>query len=206
MSNSEKKFLEKNFRYFWVFINMRIIILEEQYNRLKEQISLSTLTPKVMGVEVVELVDKVNNYVDNVRPDIESRGKKLFPVNDMVVKNPNFKNTPQYRELKDKEDAYDHQLASAVAASMFGPQLSDIIGKANEVRGGLRMFFKGSSSKGVGKFEQFTSGWEEDNNNNRIGIEIGKRYPNKDINFYSNEVMKNIQSGNYYDSTGKKKS
>jgi len=182
---------------------MRIILLEEQYNRLKEQRSLTSL---IIPTISAELVDKVNNYVDDIRPDIESRGKKLFPANDMVVKNSNFKNTPQYRELKDKEDAYDHQLASAVAASMFGPKLSDIIGKANEVRGGLRMFFKGSSSKGIGKFEQFTSGWEEDNNNNRIGIEIGKRYPNKDINFYSNEVVKNIQSGNYYDSTGKKKS
>ena len=187
---------------------MRIIILEEQYNRLKEQISLSTIIPK--GREIVnkgmEIVNKVNSYVDNIKPDIESRGKKLFPANDMVAKNPNFKNTLQYRELKDKEDAYDHQLASAVAASMFGSELSDIIGKANEVRGGLRMFFKGSSSKGIDKFEQFTSGWDEDNNNNKIGIEIATRYPNKDINFYSNEVVKNIQLGNYYDSTGKKKS
>ena len=69
---------------------MRIIILEGQYNRLKEQISLSGLIP--MGKEIV---DKINNYVNNVKPDIESRGKKLFPANDMVVKNPNFKNILQ---------------------------------------------------------------------------------------------------------------
>jgi hypothetical protein len=188
---------------------MKIVITESQYLKLNEQTSLMsrlnldavTKSSSIIG----NTAKNINLFVNEIRPDIENRAKKLFPANDMVIKNPNFKKTPQYRELKDKEDAYAHQLASAMGTSLFGAQFSNLIGKANEVKGGLRMFFKGSPSKNIGKYEQFTSGWDEDNKNNEIGIELGKKFLNKDINFYSTEVVKNIQSGNYYDSTGIKK-
>ncbi len=190
---------------------MKILLRQSQYNTLLEQdLSLNSKLLKMFstsGVEdVYHKIESFSYFVDNIKPRIEEMGKKLYPANDMVAKNPKFKNTPEYRELKDKEDAYAHQLASAMAGSMFGPSLADMIGKANEVKGGLRMFFKGSSSKGVGKFEQFTSGWDEDNANNQVGIEIAKKFPNKDLQFYSDEVVKNINQKNYYDSTGKKKS
>lgn len=190
---------------------MKILITQSQYNTLLEQNSgLKSELLKMFStsgiLDIYRKIERFSYFVDDIRPRIEEMGKKLYPANDMVAKNPKMKNTPEYRELKDKEDAYDHQLASAMAASMLGPNLSDIIGNANEIKGGLRMFFKGSPSKGIGKFEQFTSGWDEDNANNQIGIEIAKKFPNKDLQFYSNEVVKNINQKNYYDSTGKKKS
>lgn len=193
---------------------MKILLRQSQFNTLLEQdldlgsklMSIGTSGISKLSKDIYDKYEMFSTFVDDIRPRIEEMGKKLYPANDMVAKDPKLKTTPQYRDLKDKEDAYDHQLASAMAASMFGPSFSDIIGKANEIKGGLRMFFKGSPSKGVGKFEQFTSGWDEDNANNQIGIEIAKKFPNKDLQFYSNEVVKNINQKNYYDSTGKKKS
>lgn len=170
--------------------------------------------PGPISITNLELLD-VNSIIqknlpkiekfNSVRPQIEEMGKKFFPANEMAKRNPEFKKTPEYREMKDKEDAFDHQLASAFASNLFGPDLAGLIGYANEIRGGGRMFFKGSSSQGIEKFKKFTSGWVEDTANNAIGIEIGKIYPYKNLEFYSQQVLKNMESGNYYDSTGKKK-
>ena len=189
---------------------MKYIITEEQYSILKEQNLIVRYLDSKGGIPrmsklIADKYSKLIHFVDVTRPQIEEMGKKIYPANEMASKNPKLKNTPEYRELKDKEDAYDHQLASAIASSIFGPEFSELLGKANEIKGGLRMFFKGSPSKGIDKFEQFTSGWEEDNANNQIGIELGKKYPNKNIQFFSDLVVKNIENKNYYDSTGKKK-
>jgi len=167
---------------------------------------ISVLSLKTLDITpfVQKNLAKIEKF-NSVRPQIEEKGKKLFPANEMVKKNPEFKKTPEYRDLKDKEDAFDHQLASAFASSLFGPDLSKVIGYANEIKGGARMFFKGGSSQGIEKFKKFTSGWTEDNANNAIGVQIGNLYPYKDLEFYSPQVLKNIESGNYYDSTGKKK-
>lgn len=185
---------------------MKYIITETQHQRLKEQILNDKLTPLHLASWIASMSEKFGYFVDRIKPDVERRAKNNFPTNEKVSKDPNFKKTPEYRELKDKEDAFAHQLASAVATSMFGSEFSDILGKLNEIKGGLRMFLKGSPSKGIERFEQFTSGWTEDNENNKIGIEIGEKYPNRNLDFYSNEVLKNIQVKNYYDSTGRKKS
>ena len=156
-------------------------------------------------LQVYENKEKLNHFINKIRPEIEERAKRLFPANDLVKKDPNFKNSPKYRELKDKEDAYAHQLASAMAASIFGEISAAVIGQANEIKGALRIFFKGAPNKGIGRFEKFSSGWDEDNANNMIGIQIAQKYPNKNLDFYSQMVLKNIQSNNYFDSTGKKK-
>jgi hypothetical protein len=188
---------------------MEILITENQYKLLKEQNLFARALESRDGIQtlvklIVNGIDKITNYVEVIRPKIENMGKKLFPANEMILKNPKLKGTKEYRELKDKEDAFDHQLASAVASSMFGPQFSEILGYANEIKGGLRMFFKGSKSQNIGRFEQFTSGWAEDNANNKIGIELGKQHRNKSLEELSRIVVGNINSGNYYDSTGKK--
>lgn len=190
---------------------MKIIITEKQYSLIKEQFPQEKMASVLgglgtFGVFVSKNIDQMDKFANEIRPEIERKGMQLFPANDMVKKDPKLRSTPEYRELKDKEDAYDHQLASALATSMFGPTFADLIGKANEIKGGLRMFLRGSSKQNIGKFEKFTSGWDEDNANNEIGIELGTKYPNRDIEFYSQQVIKNINSKNYYDSTGKKKS
>lgn len=184
--------------------------IKKQFGYLKEQNIINKFIDSygekvTLGEFVIRQYGKFKYFVDEITPRIEKMAKMLYPANDIVKKDQNLKSSPQYRELKDKEDAYAHQLASAVAASIFGPVISDLIGKANEIKGGLRMFFKGAPSKGIEKYEQFTSGWKEDNLNNSIGIELGKKYPNRDMYFFSNLVVKNIENKNYYDSTGNKK-
>lgn len=192
---------------FYIYNIMKIILSEKQYFLLSEQlVHLSPINSLPLIAKLKDDKDNWDYFTNVVRPEIEKRGQKLFPANEMVVKNPKFKLTPEYRELKDKEDAYDHQLASAMVASMFGSIIGSMIGQANEIKGALRIFFKGAPSKGVGRFEKFSSGWDEDNANNSIGISLAQKYPKKTLDFYSQEVLKNIQSKNYFDSTGKKKS
>lgn len=185
---------------------MKYIITEQQYVRIIEQEDSIFKNLGGMGTLAYDLTKKIANFANEIRPKIEDLGKKFFPANDMVKKDPKFKTTPQYRELKDQEDAYCHQLASAMATAIFGPISANIIGKANEIKGGLRMFFKGSAAKGIGKYEKFTSGWEEDDANNQVGIELATKFPKKDLNFYSQQVLQNIKTKNYFDSTGNKKS
>ena len=179
-------------------------LLEQNSSLFRPGTYLTTTKIGQTGIKIMDGFKKFENFLEVIRPDIENRGKKLFPANDLAGKNPNFKKTIEYRTLKDKEDAFDHQLSSAVLTSLLGIGLADTIGVANEIKGGLRIFFKGLPSKGIGRFEEITSGWNEDNANNSIGVEIAKKYPNKDINFYQGQVLNNINSKNYFDSTGKK--
>lgn len=185
----------------------QMLITSRRYENLTEQ-TYSSATNNLMVFQNILNKEKRkwNEFNDVIRPKIEMMGKKFFPANEMASKNPKFKNSMEYRVLKDKEDAYAHQLASAVLASMFGSIFAKMVGKANEIKGAFRIFFKGAPGRGIKKFQTFSSGWDEDNANNEIGVEIAMKYPNKDLEFYSTEVIKNINSNNYYDSTGNKKS
>ena len=106
---------------------MKYIITEEQYSILKEQNLIVRYLDSKGGIPrmsklIADQYSKLIHFVDVTRPQIEEMGKKIYPANEMASKNPKLKNTPEYRELKDKEDAYDHQLASAIASSIFGPE------------------------------------------------------------------------------------
>lgn len=188
---------------------MKIIITESQKNNLINTISEQNniASPHTISGSMFfiyrELKQKWDEFTDRIRPKIESDAKKLYPANDMVKKNPQLKNDPKYRILKDKEDAYCHQLASAMTTRLFGESLSTLIGYGNEIKGGLRIFFRGNPSRGIPKYSTFSSGYKEDVGNNKIGNEIAKKYPNQSIEFYSLQIQKNISYNNYYDSTGK---
>lgn len=179
-------------------------LLEQNSSLFRPSTYLATTKIGHTGLKIMDGFKKFENFLEVIMPDIENRGKKLFPANELATKNPNFKKTIEYRTLKDKEDAFAHQLSSAVLTSILGIGFANIIGMANEIKGGLRIFFKGLPSKGIGRFEEITSGWNEDNANNTIGVEIAKKYPNKDINFYQEQVLNNINSKHYFDSTGQK--
>jgi hypothetical protein len=164
-------------------------------------LSEQTTAPKETTSMVYKPYLNFVKFSNEVRPKIEEMATKLFPANKMDKQ---FKNQLEYRNLKDKEDAYCHQLASAMASSMFGNNIASLIGLANEWYGGLRIFFKGNPGKNIPKFSTFSSGYSEDMGNNNLGVEIAKKYPNKNLEFYSNEVLKNIKNNNFYDSTAKK--
>lgn len=160
------------------------------HNLLVEQYTINNILVK-FGITN----EKWIIFTNTIRPKIEQTAKELFPTPD--------KSDPNYRTTKDKEDAFCHQLASAIATQMFGDKISTVIGFANELKGGLRIFLKGNSGRGIKKYSTLSSGFGEDVGNNRIGVNLGKQTGSQNLQYYSREVVKNIQNGNYYDSTGK---
>jgi hypothetical protein len=177
-------------------------VISEQALPLPQLGSIAKNTVKVI---VGSSVSKFNNFKDKVRPLILDKMKEIYPAIMMAKQTPSFKNTPEYHDLKEKGDAYRHQVASAVLTTLFGPTFADILGKAHEIKGGWEMFKLGDETKGIGKYQSIDSGWSQDNANNNIGIKMAQQYPGKDWKFYSNLAVRNINSKNYYDTEGNKK-
>ena len=176
-------------------------VISEQ-STLTQQFSIAKHAVK--GI-VGSVVSKFTTFKDKVRPRILDEMKEIYPAIMMAKQNPSFKNTPEYHDLKEKGDAYRHQVASAVLTTLFGPLFADILGKSHEIKGGWEMFKLGDETKGIGKYQSFDSGWSQDNLNNNIGIKMAQQYPGKNWRFYSDLAVKNINSKNYYDTEGNKK-
>lgn len=189
---------------------MKFIITESQFkkvnNLIHEQkllsfINLPNIASKLttLGTKPYELYKKWEDFSNNVRPRIEKVAKELYNADSIKDKT-----NVEYKKIKDKEDAFCHQLASAISTNTFGAGISDIIGKLNELKGGMRIFFKGNKGRNISPYSTFSSGYTEDIANNNLGIEIGKKFPNNSFEFYQKKVSENINSGNYFDSSGKK--
>jgi hypothetical protein len=103
--------------------------------------------------------------------------------------------------MKDKEDAFCHQTASAYATSLFGESISYIIGQMNELKGAFRIFFKGG--KNTPKYTKFNSGYQTDTNNNNLGIKLAEQFPKKTLEDYMSLVQKNINNSVYYNKSNK---
>jgi hypothetical protein len=123
------------------------------------------------------------------REIIERRAKELYNPSNLNVKG-------DYQKMKEKEDAFCHQSASAYATELFGEDISYIIGQMNELKGAFRVFFKGTNT--TPRFQKFDSGYEMDTNNNNLGIELSKKFPGKTLQQYMELVKQNIEKGLYY--------
>jgi hypothetical protein len=143
--------------------------------------------------DLMKFPEKVNNFID-ARVIIEERAKELYCSDDMDKK------TYPYQAMKDKEDAFCHQAMSAYATDLFGETIANIIGFMNEARGGVRIFFKGSST--IKPYETFSSGYTTDTKNNEIGRKIALTNKNKTLEQYMVLIQKNVNSGNFYDRNG----
>ena len=135
----------------------------------------------------------VGKFLDS-REKIETKSKLLY--------NPeNLNNKMSYQNMKDKEDAFCHQTASAYATSLFGESIAYIIGQMNELKGAFRIFLKGG--KNTPKYTKFNSGYETDTNNNNLGIKLAEQFPKKTLEDYMSLVQKNINNGVYYNKSNK---
>lgn len=162
------------------------------------------LTKKPLGKKILDTYENWNTFSTEIRPKIEANAENLFPANRKAKKNPKYKGTPEWRKLKDKEDAFGHQLASAMAVKLFGEGGANLIGIANEVNGGIKVFRKGNSARNIPKYSSFCSGCVEDEANNKLGREIAIKSPNQSFEFYQQQVLNNIKTGNYYNHKGEK--
>jgi hypothetical protein len=153
---------------------------------VKEQLELSKMNP----IDWVKSnLDKIKKFYE-AKDIVEDRAKRLY--NSKVIS----KNTYPYRAMVDREDAFCHQVMSAYSTNLFGKNISAVIGYLNEIKGGVRIFFKGTST--VPRFTQISSGYETDVKNNEIGRQIAVQNPNKTLNEYMKLVENNINSKNYY--------
>lgn len=143
--------------------------------------------------DLMRFPEKVNNFID-ARVIIEKRAKEFYNSDSMDKK------TYPYQAMKDKEDAFCHQAMSAYATDLFGETIANIIGFMNEVRGGARIFFKGSRT--IKPYQTFSSGYTTDTKNNEIGRKIALSNKNKTLEQYIVLTQKNINSGNFYDRNG----
>ena len=155
----------------------------------------------VIGAPNYGVIDNGKTYDYNLLKDfLESREK--IETKAKILYNPsNLDNPMSYQNMKDKEDAFCHQTASAYATSLFGENIAYIIGQMNELRGGFRIFFKGG--KNTPKYTKFSSGYQMDTSNNNIGIKLAKQYPKKTLDEYMRLVNKNINNGIYYNKSNK---
>jgi hypothetical protein len=153
---------------------------------VKEQLELSKMNPISW---VKSNIDKVQKFFE-AKDIVENTGKRIYNSGSLEVK------SYPYRAMKDKEDAFCHQAMSAYSTSLFGENISSIIGYLNEVKGGVRIFFKGTSK--VPRFTKISSGYETDVKNNEIGRQIAVQNPNKTLNEYLKLIENNINSKNYY--------
>jgi len=153
---------------------------------VKEQLELNKINP-ISWVE--SNIDKVQKFFE-AKDIVENTGKKIYNSNALEVK------SYPYRAMKEKEDAFCHQAMSAYSTNLFGENISSIIGYLNEVKGGARVFLRGTSK--VPRFTKISSGYETDVKNNEIGRQIAVQNPNKTLNEYLKLVENNINSKNYY--------
>lgn len=157
---------------------------------VKEQLELSKMNP----IDWVKSnLDKIKKFYE-AKDIVEDRAITLY--NSKVVSVLQGKNTYPYRAMVDQEDAFCHQAMSAYSTNLFGENISAVIGYLNEIKGGARIFFKGTST--VPRFTQISSGYETDVKNNEIGRQIAVQNPNKTLNEYLKLVENNINSKNYY--------
>lgn len=163
-----------------------------------------SLEKKPLGKKILDTKEKWNTFSTEIRPKIEANAENFFPANKKARKNPKYKGTSEWRKLKDKEDAFGHQLASAMAVKLFGEGGANLIGIANEINGGIKVFQKGNSSRNIPKYSSFCSGCVEDEANNKLGREIAVKSPNQSFEYYQQQVLNNIKTGNYYNHKGEK--
>ena len=162
---------------------------------LSEQSMGGGFTPQFQAAELSKInnEDLVGKFLAS-REKIETKAKLLY--------NPaNINNKMPYQKMKDREDAFCHQTASAYATNLFGESISYIIGQMNELKGAFRIFLKGG--KNTPKYTKFNSGYEMDTNNNNLGIKLAKQFPNKTLEDYMSLVQKNINNGVYYNKSNK---
>jgi len=98
--------------------------------------------------------------------------------------------------VSDKQDAMRHIAMSAYAATLFNGPIASIFGQIQELKGALRMFFRGSQSNP--RFTKFDSNWVMNTNNNNIGLKLAQDYPNRSVDQYIELSKKTVESGNYY--------
>jgi hypothetical protein len=172
---------------------MKIILTERQlHNIISEQAAISKYQiPKETGEIVVDMLD----FIERTRDKIESYAKNVFnqstPWGQRIE--PNI--------IKDMEDAFCHQTMSAIIMAKYGKTISWVIGWMNEIKGGLRIFLKGS--KKIPRFTKMSSGYTTDMKNNEIGREMVNRYPGKNVDGYMKLIEKNVKAYNFYDRYGK---
>ena len=159
--------------------------LRRQKIQAIEEANKKVLNEQSLMDKLMNQKDKVGDFL-NARHQIE---KKAYQIYDTITPNP-----------KIKEDAFAHQTASAYAQSLFGTSITELLGFLNEVQGGLRMFFRGTSV--TPKYTRYTSDYTMDMKNNAEGIKIAQDNPNKTLDEYYKLVQDNIDSGNYYDKAG----
>lgn len=147
---------------------MKKIIITEE--QLKFILKENPITDKISSIKkTVEDVIRGNLHIyKNVIPVL---GNKL------------------YGEKTVKSDAFRHILASAFFTTTIGGKLTWLGGESVEILGALRNYLKG---------EGFDSGWAMDSLNNKIGIELGKKHGNMEINELAKKVKTIVDNGDFY--------
>jgi hypothetical protein len=169
---------------------MKIILSEKQLRSIiSEQ---AAIMKQQYGTDaVVEIIE----FIEKTRDEVELYGKKVF--------NPSLPWAQRIEPtiVKDMEDAFCHQAMSAIITAYYSKYLASFIGWANEVKGGARIFFRGT--KKTPRFKKWSSGYTTDKKNNKIGRDMGKRYPGKNVDGYMKLIEKNVKAYNFYDRYGK---
>lgn len=128
-----------------------------------------------------------NNVINNV---LFEKIKKTITDNTNIYKNiiPNLGNQ-YYGKKTIQSDAFRHILASAFFTTKLGGKITWAAGQIVELLGALRSFLKS---------EGFDSGWVMDSANNNIGIELGRKNVNDNINQLEKKVKQIVDKGEFF--------
>jgi hypothetical protein len=136
---------------------------------------------------------------------VEERSEKEYTTSHLPQKR-NLRDLEQQQEFRDtldyKRDAFRHILANAWISHKFPNAPMTLLGQAVELAGATRNLLKPLTRlKKPGKFD---SGWKMDTANNKIGVELAKKFsPNTDFEKAVSMVRDIIDSGKFYVTDGK---